>query len=112
HYLSYGYSRGLEVCRFRLLWQWFGCPQPDGCNRFPAEAFPGGGMPRRGGQTGMGWERKSFRLRKKPLCGVNPLRNNPHKSEHPICARAELMYKSCLPIASATEQLGTLSVSS
>ena len=54
-------------------------------------------------------EWKFFRLRKKPLFSVSPLRNKFQNNELPICAKTELMYKSCFSNASAKLQLGVSS---
>ena len=55
---------------------------------------------------------KFFRLRRKPLFSVNPLRNKFQSNELPICVKVELINKSCFSNASAKLQLGVLSSSS
>src|ERR1700759_5373512 len=60
--------------------------------------------------TLIGWERKPLSLRKKPLLISMPSRNPCHNRDAPKFANVELMNRSCLAKASASEQLGELSV--
>src|ERR1700744_1149545 len=60
--------------------------------------------------TLIGCVRKSLRLRKKPLLSSIPSRNTCHNRDAPKFAKVELMNRSCLAKASASEQLGVLSV--
>src|ERR1700744_2651797 len=58
----------------------------------------------------MGCVRKSLRLRKKPRFKSIPSRNTCHNRDAPKLANVELINKSCLANASASEQLGVLSL--
>lgn len=51
-------------------------------------------------------ERKSARFKKSPRYSSIPFRSIDHKSDAPIVASVELMNKSCLSSACASEQLG------
>ena len=51
------------------------------------------------------------RFRYNPLCSITPFRNIFHRMPHPSCASVELINRSCLSNASASEQLGPESLS-
>lgn len=51
------------------------------------------------------------RFRYNPLCSITPFRNIFHRMPHPSCASVELINRSYLSNASASEQLGPESVS-
>ena len=62
--------------------------------------------------TGIGLTRSVSRLIYAPRYRVLPSLNIFHRMSQPTCASMELMYRSCLSSASASEQLGPESFSS